>query len=229
MLSNIVFIFDFDSTFTQVEALDVLADIALTGDSKQQNLDLIAELTEKGMAGQISFSESLNQRMNILSGSKQDLAELISQLKSKISKSILANKDFFKTYHKNIYIVSSGFKDFIEPIVADFNIPASQVFGNTFTWSNDGMITGFDPTNVLSKDGGKPALVKQLKLKSPVVVIGDGFTDYEIKKAGMADLFIAYTENVTRPSVIKEADFVANNFNDFLNFISDEKTFVSKK
>ncbi len=227
MLNNIIFIFDFDSTFTQVEALDVLANIALTGDSKQQKLDLIAKLTEKGMTGEISFSESLNQRMGILSGSKQDLKELVTQLKSKISKSILANKSFFKAYHKNIYIISSGFKDFIEPVVADFNIPPNQVFANTFTWSNDGNITGFDSTNVLSKDGGKPALVKQLNLKSPVVVIGDGFTDYEIKKAGMADLFIAYTENVTRPSVVKEADFVANNFNDFLTYISDEKTFVS--
>jgi len=227
MYSNLIFIFDFDSTFTQVEALDVLADIALKGPDKSKKLALIANLTEKGMSGEISFSQSLSQRMEVLSGTKNDVDALIKRLKSKVSKSIEINRAFFKTYSQNILIVSSGFKDFIEPVVADYGIPANQVYANTFTWSKDGNITGFDTNNVLSKDGGKPALVRKLKLKSPTIVIGDGYTDFEIKKSGLADLFIAYTENVTRPSVIKEADFVAHNFNDFLNFISNEKTLLS--
>ena len=112
-------------------------------------------------------------------------------------------------------------------MVADFHIPANHVFANTFTWNKEGEITGFDSTNVLSNDGGKPALVRQLNLAAPVVVIGDGYTDFEIKKAGLATYFIAYTENVSRPSVLEKADFVARNFNDFLNFIANEKTLVS--
>lgn len=227
MRSNIIFIFDFDSTFTQVEALDVLAEIALKGPTKQNKLDQIASLTEKGMSGKISFSESLNERMSILSGTKQDIITLIKKLKSKVSTSIIPNKDFFEKYSNNIYIVSSGFKDFIDPVVADFNIPSDQVFANAFTWSENDEITGFDKNNVLSRDGGKPALVKQLNFSSPVVVIGDGYTDYEIKEAGLADYFIAYTENVSRPSVIEKADVVAHNFNDFLNFISNDKFIIS--
>lgn len=111
MHSNIIFIFDFDSTFTQVEALDVLAEIALTGPTKQNKLDQIASLTEKGMSGKISFSESLNERMSILSGTKRDIITLIKKLKSKVSTSIIPNKDFFEKYSNNIYIVSSGFKE----------------------------------------------------------------------------------------------------------------------
>ncbi len=227
MLSNIVYIFDFDSTFTQVEALDVLAEIALTGNAKQQKLELIAALTEKGMAGDISFSQSLKERMKILSGTKKDIDTLIKILKSKVSTSIQSNKVFFKKNASNIYIVSSGFKDFIDPVVADFGISASHVFANTFTWSGNGTISGFDTTNVLSQDGGKPTLVKQLNLAKPVVVIGDGYTDYEIKKAGLANRFIAYTENISRTSVVDKADFVASNFNDFLTYISNDKTLVS--
>lgn len=226
MRDNFIFIFDFDSTFTQVEALDVLAEIALEGSDKKKKLNQIASLTEKGMSGQISFSESLNERMKILEGSRSDIETLIQQLKSKVSQSIQQHKDFFKSYSKNIYIVSSGFKDFIDPVVADFGIPANQVFANTFTWNKEGNITGFDSSNDLSKDGGKPALVKQLNLTLPVVVIGDGYTDFEIKEAGLAKYFIAYTENVSRPTVIEQADFIAHNFNDFLNFISDEKTLL---
>ncbi len=228
MLKDIIFLFDFDSTFTQVEALDVLAEITLKGDFKKENLKKIADLTQKGMSGELSFNESLQARMEIVSGSKDDLIPLIAQLKTKISKSILANKDFFKKYKNNIYIVSSGFKDFIDPVVADFYIESNHVFANTFTWSADGQINGFDSKNLLSQNQGKPALVKSLKLTLPVVVIGDGYTDYEIKKAGYAQRFIAYTENISRPTVTKNADYIASNFNDFLNYISNDRSLVSK-
>lgn len=226
MLSNIVFIFDFDSTFTQVEALDELAEITLSGSNKSESLDKIASLTQQGMSGQLSFSESLQKRMNLLSGTREDLELLITRLKNKVSTSITSNKSFFKSYAANIYIVSSGFKDFIDPVVADFGIPPNQVYANTFAWSSQGIITGFDDTNVLSQDGGKPKLVEQLNFSKPVVVIGDGYTDFEIKKAGFADRFIAFTENVSRPTVVGNADFVAPNFNDFLNFISNDKALL---
>lgn len=220
MLGTPQFIFDFDSTFTQVEALDVLANISLAANKKNEKLAAIADLTQKGMSGQISFSQSLKERMKILSGTRQDVETLIIQLKSKISISIKQNKDFFLKNSENIYIVSSGFKDFIDPVVADYHISPDHVFANTFTWSEDGFITGFDNRNVLSQDGGKPILAKKLNLPSPIYVIGDGYTDYEIKKEGQADYFIAYTENVRRPTVTKNADFIATNFNDFLNFVS---------
>ena len=43
-------------------------------------------------------------------------------------------------------------------------------------------------------------------------MVGDGYTDYEVKKYNAADIFIAYTENINRKSVVKNADIVANNF-----------------
>ncbi len=228
MFGNIIFIFDFDSTFTQVEALDILAEISLSNDDKEEKLAAISALTQKGMSGQISFSESLKERMKIVSGTKQDINSLVAELKTKISTSIRAHKEFFKTYKENIYIVSSGFKDFIDPVVADFYIDASHVYANTFTWSQDGKVNGFDSQNPLSQNQGKPTLVKKMNFKSPVVVIGDGYTDFEIKKEGFADRFIAYTENISRPSVTKQADYIATNFNDFLNYISNDRSLVPK-
>lgn len=227
MFSNIIFLFDFDSTFTQVEALDILAEISLSGTNKQKQLNKITELTNKGMSGDLSFSESLNERMKILSGSKDDLALLIKKLKTKISTSIQQHNDFFKINKNNIYIISSGFKDFIVPVVEDYHISANHVFANSFIWKN-GTINGFDTSNILSQNGGKPKLVKTLNFNKPVVVIGDGYTDYEIRKAGLAERFIAYTENVYRPTVAQSADFVATNFNDFLTYISNDRLLVPK-
>ena len=53
-------VFDFDSTFTQVEGLDELADIALQGQPNQAEVVAqIRALTDQGLAGEIRFQESL--------------------------------------------------------------------------------------------------------------------------------------------------------------------------
>jgi D-3-phosphoglycerate dehydrogenase len=92
MYSNIIFLFDFDSTFIQVESLDILANISLKEPDRKKKLDKIANLTQKGMNGSISFSDSLKERMHVLSGSKNDIKLLIKELKTKISISIRQQK-----------------------------------------------------------------------------------------------------------------------------------------
>jgi D-3-phosphoglycerate dehydrogenase / 2-oxoglutarate reductase len=60
-------IIDFDSTFTQVEALEELAEISMKGNpQKAQIVQKIKEITDLGMAGKISFNESLVQRLALL-------------------------------------------------------------------------------------------------------------------------------------------------------------------
>ena len=60
-------VFDFDSTFTQVEGLDELADIALQGHPDQAAVVAqIRALTDRGMAGEIGFQESLAKRLALL-------------------------------------------------------------------------------------------------------------------------------------------------------------------
>ncbi|HRI79618.1 MAG TPA: phosphoglycerate dehydrogenase, partial [Cyclobacteriaceae bacterium] len=47
-------------------------------------------------------------------------------------------------------------------------------------------------------------------------VIGDGYTDYEIKHSGLANKFYAFTENVERESVSSKADHIAPSLDEFL-------------
>ncbi len=50
------FVFDFDSTFTQVEALDILCEIVLDGQpGKEAILDDVQRITNTCMEGDISF------------------------------------------------------------------------------------------------------------------------------------------------------------------------------
>ena len=211
------FIIDFDSTFTQVEALDILGEISLK-DAPERDISLqkIKDITDQGMDGGLSFRDSLVQRLDLLKASKQHIEPLISALKKRVTKSFIRNADFLEKNQDHIFIISNGFKEFITPVVADYGIKPDHVFANTFLYDAEERIVGFDEANVLSSNNGKAAQVEALNLTGEVIVIGDGHTDYEIKSAGKADKFYAFTENVARASVAKGADHVIPNLDEFL-------------
>lgn len=211
------FVFDFDSTLTQVEALDYLAEIALKNDPKKKEVvSKIKGITDKGIDGEISFTTSLEERLKLIEADKSDLDVLVKKLKRKVSKSISRNKEFFKQNAENIYVISCGFKEFIDPIVKAYNIDSDRVFANTFKFNKKGKIIGFDDANVLSQHNGKIECLKQLELPGKVFVIGDGYSDYVMKEAGIADKFFAYTENVERGNILDKADHVTPSFDEFL-------------
>ncbi|MGM0946250.1 MAG: phosphoglycerate dehydrogenase [Bacteroidota bacterium] len=211
------FIIDFDSTFTQVEALDILGEISLNGDSAvDQKLQAIKDITDQGMDGSLTFRESLEQRLDILQASKSQISDLIKALKKRVSKSFERNREFLVDNAEDIFIISNGFKDFIIPIVADYGIKEENVFANEFVYDSEGKIVDFNRENPLSKNNGKAETLKNLKLEGDIYVIGDGYTDYEIKASGFANKFYAFTENVHRPKVTSKADHIAPSFDEIL-------------
>lgn len=211
------YIIDFDNTFTKVEGLDELARIALEGKPEQQKIvEQIRLLTDKGMNGDISFSESLRQRIALLAANKTHIEHLVNFLKTKVSNSFLRNAKFLSEHKHQIYIVSSGFKEFIVPIVTAFGILEDHVFANEFIFDAHGQVIGFDEQNVLSTDGGKTKLLSKLNLQGDIYAIGDGYTDYELKASGLANRFYAFTENIERQNVINVADNVVASLDEFL-------------
>jgi len=211
------YIFDFDSTLTSVEALDVLAEITLANNPKKEAIiDEIQEITNLGIDGEISFTESLERRIKLLKAHKSNLDELIAKLRLQLSSSIESNKEFFEKFSEAIYVVSCGFKEFIDPIVKDYNIPADRVYANTFEFDAEGYITGFDADNVLSQHNGKIQCLKNMNLEGEIQVIGDGYSDYVTREAGVADKFFAFTENVAREKAVDNADHITPNLDEFL-------------
>lgn len=211
------YIFDFDSTLTKVEALDVLAEITLENNPKKQEIiQEIIDITNLGIDGEISFTESLERRIKLLKANESDLSGLIKALKKQVSKSIESNKEFFEEFADDIYVISCGFKEFIDPIVKEYNIPSERVFANTFEFAENGEIVGFDANNPLSQHNGKIKCLKDMNLEGEIQVIGDGYSDYVTREAGIADKFFAYTENVSRDKTTENADHIAPNLDEFL-------------
>ncbi|MCV9385897.1 phosphoglycerate dehydrogenase [Reichenbachiella ulvae] len=211
------FVIDFDSTFTQVEALDVLCTLVFQDEEeKAVALKEIERITNLAMGGDLSFRESLESRLAILKANRKHIPLLIESLRPLVSKSFRRNKNFLAENSDSVYILSNGFKEFIYPIVKEYGIKEEHVFANTFEFDDEGNITGFDKDNILSRSGGKPALIESLKLEGEIFVIGDGYNDYEIRKEGKANRFYAFTENVERKNVMDFADHIAPSLDEIL-------------
>ena len=73
----------------------------------------------------------------------------------------------------------------------------------------------------MSKKSGKVLMIKALKLSGKIDVIGDGYTDYEIKESGLASSFYAFIENINRKKIKRLSDKVLNSFDDYIKIVND--------
>jgi len=211
------YIIDFDSTFTQVEALDELARISLEHHPARELIyKEIERLTNAAMEGNISFRESLSGRVKLLQANRSHLERLIAHLKKKVSASFSRNRVFFQEHNDTVLIVSGGFKEFIVPVVTPYGIKTENIYANTFTFDEEGNITGYDESNPLSDEGGKVKLLKTMNLDGVIHGIGDGYSDFQLKESGLIEKFYAFTENIERKSVSEKADHIAPSLDEFL-------------
>lgn len=223
-LINTNLIIDFDSTLVKLEGLEELAKIVLSRNPlKEEILNKIVEITNKGMNGDITFQESLEQRLKLFSPSKGDILKLIDLLKSNITDSILKNREFFKINNSHIYVISGGFREWIIPITEFVGLKTENVLANSFIYDKKGYVVGVDKTNILTRSKGKAMAVQSLNLNGVTIMIGDGFTDYEVKVRGFSDKFIMFEENVIREKVSKLADFVAKSWDEVMQYLQNNR------
>ena len=211
---------DFDSTFIKVETIDELAKLSLQNDpNSDKKINLISDITNKAMSGDISFSEALEKRLEILSLNQNDIISITENISNLISDSFLINKKIIQSISDSIWILSGGFKEIIIPIVEQFGISSNHVLANSFIY-DENQIVGCDKDNNLFKDKGKIKAISNLNIKNDIIMIGDGFTDYEVYRDGPAKVFICYTENISRKSITEVADYQANNFNEIIKILN---------
>ncbi len=214
-------IFDFDSTIVSIEGLEFLAEVSLANNpNKEIIFKKIKRITNLSMNGKIKFDKSLSERVNMLSPTRSQALQAGTQIAKLISKSFLKNKKFFSKYAENIYVISGGFEELIIPSTEKLGILKNKVFANQFIFNDHDKVIGLDSSRLTSKHLGKVKQLKALHLPIPAVIIGDGYTDYEVKERGVVQDFIVYTEHAKRDNVVQNADFRAKTFSDILKFIT---------
>ena len=216
---NTLFI-DFDSTFVKVETIDELAKLSLKNDpDADTKISMILEITNQAMSGEISFPIALEKRLKVLSLSKDDIRKATDDISNMVSDSFIKNKEFIASNSDSIWIVSGGFKEVITPIVREFGIAENHILANSFIYSKNQVI-GCDRNNDLFKDKGKIKAINNLNLDNDIIIIGDGFTDYEVYSEGVAKAFICYTENITRKSIVEKSSYTASSFNEAIDILN---------
>jgi D-3-phosphoglycerate dehydrogenase len=211
------FIFDFDSTLVQVESLPELARISLRHHPERaERLREVERITELTATGGMSMAEGIALRLELASAHRKHVESLTRVLKRSMTPSIKRNRAFFKQHRHRIFVLSNGFTELIWPVIRSLGLERGHLFANSLVFDERGYLVGFDGKNPLAHSEGKSRILRGLQLDGEVSVIGDGFSDVQMKKSGAAARFYAFTENVRREVVVEGADHVLPSFDEFL-------------
>jgi D-3-phosphoglycerate dehydrogenase len=228
-LKNTIFIFDVDSTIVKGETLEEVIELAI---SNQANKDIllkrIQEITNLGMEGKIDFKKSLEKRLSIVRILQKHLDlyndNILTQQTDFRFKEIM---QYINSQGGKTFIVSGGFMDNIKPLAESLDLDEGSYFANEFV-KEKGEIVGFNKSNPLSESDGKVKIVQEIKNANKdrqVICIGDGNSDYLIKKEGIANEFWGFWANVKRRNIEKKADRNFYSSKELLEFI---KSIVDK-
>jgi len=176
---------DMDSTLIVQEVIDLLA-------AKAGVAEEVSAITQKAMAGEIDFAQSLQARVSLLAGLNESM---LSEVRSEITLTQGAEK-LIQTLHlkgHKVGVVSGGFIDVIEPILKELKIDFYRA--NKLQILN-GELTGKLESEIIDRAAKLKALVEFAKNEevqmSQTVAIGDGANDLDmIESAGLGVAFNA--------------------------------------
>ncbi len=207
MADAATFVFDFDSTLVRIESLEALAGLALDGVEDAGAIrEEVSRLTDAAMAGEIGFGEALRRRLALLPLHRRHVEALADRVADELAPSVQRNLAFFRERADRIVIVSGGFREIVAPVAALIGVAGDRVLANDLLYDAAGRVTGVDSANPLAEADGKARAIEALSLPRPRIMVGDGWTDAEVRQAGAADRFYAFTEVVRRGPVVEAAD-----------------------
>ncbi|MBM7071681.1 phosphoserine phosphatase SerB [Shewanella sp. 202IG2-18] len=112
-----VLVMDMDSTAIQIECIDELAKMAGVGEA-------VSQVTEKAMAGELDFEESLRERVSKLKGTPFSIVEdLISQLPLTAGLTSMCYE--LQKHNWKIALASGGFTPFVNSLKNQLNLSAA--------------------------------------------------------------------------------------------------------
>jgi phosphoserine phosphatase len=180
-----VIVFDMDSTIVDGEIIDEMAKVA--GVSKK-----VASITEKGMRGEIGFSESLRTRVSILRGLKiKSLESLARTFKlTKGSEELIAA---LREMGFKVALISGGFSYFTD--VLKKRLGFDYAFGNELE-IKEGRLTGRIKGRIIDARRKAEVLDEICRqegiTRDEVVAVGDGSNDrIMVANAGLGIAFNA--------------------------------------
>ncbi|CAN8304808.1 unnamed protein product [Cochlearia groenlandica] len=205
--------FDVDSTVCVDEGIDELAEFCGAGKA-------VAEWTARAMGGSVPFEDALAARLSLFKPSLSKVEEFLDKRPPRLSPGIAELVKKLKANKIDVYLISGGFRQMINPVASILGIPRENIFANNLLFGNSGEFLRFDENEPTSRSGGKAKAVQQIRkgrLYKTMAMIGDGATDLEARQPGGADLFVCYAGVQLREAVAAEADWLVFEFDSLIN------------
>ncbi|MDT8375620.1 MAG: phosphoserine phosphatase SerB [Mariprofundaceae bacterium] len=193
-------VMDMDSTLIRCECIDEIGDFL--GIKPQ-----IAEITQRAMRGELEFSASLTERVQLLAGLDASVLDRVYEERISLTEGA---ETLITTLHANgwkVGLVSGGFTYFTDKfkLLLELDFTRANVLE-----IHNGKLTGSVLGDIVDAESKRHTLLEQAGIfsvpMSQTVAIGDGANDLPmIKAAGMGIAFHA------KPMVQKAAPYAINN------------------
>lgn len=167
-------------------------------------------LTAEAMAGERSIEEVYGARLEVVKPTTAELAELAEAYWKNVAPGAADVIERLSAAGVRLDVVTSGLRDAVAPFVARLGLLPERVHAVACGFDARGVFSSFDASEPLALQGGKRTVAERLQLTPPVLAVGDGMTDAEIRP--IADAFAAFTGFVRREPVVAIADFTVGSF-----------------
>lgn len=186
-------IFDYDRTLVPEESLLEVVKLSLGHHpAAHAKIQTLQDRADRVLAGNARFDDL----PMLLGGLFCVRRDAVRQYAETALDAIQPFQPVFETLRREgakLFIASAAFGDWLVPIGARYDFPASAIAANRFHWLGE---RAAGPGNwALALSGDKTALVRRWRrsgvLKGPAVMIGDSASDFAIVAEGLAQGFVS--------------------------------------
>lgn len=205
-------VLDVDSTLSGIEGIDWLAE--------QRGPEIaarVARLTALAMSGERTLDEVFELRLSEVRPSRADIERLSEAYVNSVAPGAVEALAAMKKAGIRTVMVSGGIREAIIPLAMVLGVDPDDLHAVSMSFTPAGDYAGFDTSSPLARQHGKRAIVDALGLDRPIVAVGDGVTDAEMRPA--VDCFVAFTGFTSRDAVVSQADATVATFSELQELV----------